>query len=284
MPPHITSTLRSRVRALRNQASLFVLGRSGSRPRAVARTIRAGSGRLSVSERRWIDRIEALRGELEASDESIEKVDYGAGTSCERRDRAEMARGVTVVESIGRITSVSSKKPPWALLLFRLVRECRPVSCVEMGTSVGISGAYQAAALALNGEGHLVTLEGAASVAAVAKRNFERLGLTNVRVETGRFQDTLTRTFADEQPVDYVFVDGHHDGSATVEYFETIVEYLSPEAILVIDDIAWSEGMRQAWTAISSSTSVRISIDLGLMGVCIRGGGGSRRHLGLRLP
>ena len=44
----------------------------------------------------------------------------------------------------------------------RLVRELRPHSCLELGTGVGVSAGYQAAAMELNGVGRLLTLDGSA--------------------------------------------------------------------------------------------------------------------------
>ena len=91
----------------------------------------------------------------------------------------------------------------------------RPGSCLEMGTAVGVSTAYQAAALRLNRHGSFVTIEGATSLADIARSNFQQLGLDTVEVVVGRFQDTLTEVLTSRQPVDYVFVDGHHDEQAT---------------------------------------------------------------------
>ena len=62
---------------------------------------------------------------------------------------------------------------------------------LEMGTCVGISAAYQAAALNDNGAGRLVTLEGYAELAAEAQELWSNLGLSNVEVIVGRFAQTL---------------------------------------------------------------------------------------------
>ena len=65
-----------------------------------------------------------------------------------------------------------------------------------MGTAVGISAAYQAAALALNGRGTFTTLEGAEPLADIARDNLRRLGLGMVEVVVGRFEDTLDAVLA----------------------------------------------------------------------------------------
>jgi predicted O-methyltransferase YrrM len=138
-----------------------------------------------------------------------------------------------------------------------------------MGTAVGISGAYQATALKLNGHGKLVTLEGADSIAQIARSNFQRLGLDSVEVVVGKFDETLPKVLAETQPVDYVFIDGHHDERATVAYFEQIVPFLAESALLVFDDITWSDGMAKAWKTIAGNRRVGVAVDLGQMGLCV---------------
>jgi predicted O-methyltransferase YrrM len=138
-----------------------------------------------------------------------------------------------------------------------------------MGTAVGISTAYQTAALKLNGHGALVTLEGAASLADIARNNFQQLGLDAAEVVVGKFHDTLPMVLTDRRPVDYVLIDGDHDGQTTLGYFEQILPFLAETALLVFDDIAWSEGMKRAWTAIAGDKRVSVAVDLGNVGLCV---------------
>ena len=107
-----------------------------------------------------------------------------------------------------------------------------------MGAAVGISAAYQAAALALNGRGTFTTLEGAEPLADIARDNLRRLGLGMVQVVVGRFEDTLDAVLERRRPVDYVFVDGRHDRQATLAYFEQTSPFLAETAFLIFDDIA----------------------------------------------
>ena len=51
---------------------------------------------------------------------------------------------------------------------------------------------------------------------------------------------------------------------------------LGPGALVVFDDVAWSPGMAEAWTAIQADPRVRVAVSLGTMGVCIVGGEGER--------
>lgn len=239
------------------------------------------SGALTLEEKAWTSRIERLRAELEASTERVTRTDFGAGL----RHAAETAQdgavasldGARVEDEVQRIARFSSKKGLWALFLFKLIRELRPLRCVEMGTALGLSGAYQAAALALNGRGELTSLEGSAELAAIARRNWAALGLQGADVVVGKFSDTLGGVLGARAPIDYVFVDGHHDENATLDYFEQLVPHLASPACLVFDDIAWSKGMRRAWRSIESDRRIQVSVDFGMMGVAIAGAAEKRR-------
>jgi predicted O-methyltransferase YrrM len=133
-----------------------------------------------------------------------------------------------------------------------------------MGTCLGISAAYEATALELNGEGHLFTLEGAKPLAEIAQANLKRLGLENrTEVVTGRFDHTLGATVAAAGVLDYAFVDGRHDEQATVGYFEELLPSMSSQGVLVFDDIGWSPGMERAWAAILESRLITASATVG---------------------
>ena len=134
---------------------------------------------------------------------------------------------------------------------------------------MGISASFQGAALKLNGKGKIVTLEGAESLATIAERSFRSLSLDNVALVTGRFQDTLGKVLDTYKSIDYAFIDGHHDEKATIAYFKQIIPFLSEEALLVFDDISWSDGMKRAWKTIVTNDRINISINLRQIGVCI---------------
>jgi predicted O-methyltransferase YrrM len=109
-------------------------------------------------------------------------------------------------------------------------------------------------------------------------RNFTNLGLDNVETVRGRFQDTLSKVLSANSPVNYAFIDGHHDEAATVKYFNAFVPALADTAVVVFDDIHWSDGMTRAWDVIRRHGHVRVSVDLGLMGIISTAGDSSPRH------
>lgn len=248
-------------------------GLAAANPHISTAILDAASGRTSEAERTWIERIEELRRRMSASSNELEICDYGAGSGSSALTGEEMESGRMIRRTVGEVCTLTSRTERTALLLLRLIRELKPRTCVELGTSLGISACYQAAALKLNGTGSLVTLEGADSVASVAAQNFEGLGLDNVEVVRGRFQDTLPEVLPAHPAVDYAFIDGHHDEAATIKYFNAFLPSLAEKAVIVFDDIQWSEGMKRAWNAIQQHSRVNVSVDLGSMGLVFIAGG-----------
>lgn len=224
---------------------------------------------ISAEEKAYIDRIESLRADLNASTAEISVTDYGAGSPGCRLTAEEMCQGRVTTITVRDACRHASQSRRWGLLLFKLIREFRPPVCLELGTALGISAAYQASALELNHHGRIVTLEGAESLALLARENLGRLGLERALVKIGRFQDTLVEVLPECAPIDFAFIDGHHDEHATLAYFEQVFPFLSERALLVFDDISWSQGMRRAWDTIAADERIKLSVDLFKLGICI---------------
>ena len=226
-------------------------------------------GNTSPDEKAWIDGIESLRAELNSSCAEISIEDFGAGRPDDTFTDREMYEGNVIRKTVGEVCRSASKSYIWSILLFRLIRRFRPSVCLELGTCLGISASFQAAALKLNGAGTLVTLEGAESLAGLAGDNIRSLSLDNTRVVVGRFQDTLGGVLDEYGHVDFAFIDGHHDENATVEYYRQILPFLSERALIVFDDIHWSAGMNRAWRAITADGKIKLSVDLRQIGICV---------------
>jgi predicted O-methyltransferase YrrM len=217
-----------------------------------------------------LDRIEELRDRLLADDTQVEILNFGAGSNTDSRTQEEMDAGWVTHNTVADVCRRAASKRRKALMLYSLVREFAPSRGVELGTCLGVSTAYMATAMRLSGHGTLVTLEGAPSFGEIARRNFAELGLSNVEVRVGRFKDTLPRLLA-EAPLDFAYIDGHHDEIATLGYHRQILPHLTPGALLVFDDIAWSPGMARAWDSIAAHPSNSVSANLGRYGACVVG-------------
>jgi predicted O-methyltransferase YrrM len=220
-----------------------LVGHRDPSSRALARALRSTAvGRLSGAERTWIARIEQRRKRIVATG------DNGLGTACP-------------YWSIPRI---------WGRFLMRLVRELRPASCIEMGSGFGISGAYQAAALELNGSGELLALDQEPSLASIATRTWAALGLERrITLELGPIGRTLEGAASRAAPVHYAFIDAEHTEQATVRNFEMLLPHLAPGAVVVVDDIKVDQGMDRAWTRIAEQDAVSAAVGLRRVGVVV---------------
>ncbi|NBC17271.1 MAG: SAM-dependent methyltransferase [Bacteroidetes bacterium] len=214
----------------------------------------------------WSDRIEALRTMLRRSPAQVTFDDFGAGSRWREAGPRRVTRDV-------RHLVRASVPLHEAWLLYHLVRHLRPRSGLELGTCLGLSAAYVGAALHDNARdghdaGRFVTLEGGAALARLARRHLDALDLSShARVVTGRFQDTLPGVLARHAPIDFAFIDGHHDPEATLTYVDQIAPHLADGALLVFDDIAWSVGMRRAWRALRDDPRLPETVDLWTVGL-----------------
>ena len=250
----------------------FVLGRGTlARLERVAPELAGGlrealRSRYAPDERAVVRRIEALRGRLMGDVTPLALVDFGAGKPDAALSAEQMATGTQRTRTVAEMTG-ASKSPFWAGVLFRLVRTFRPAKALELGTCLGLSAAYQASAQTFNGGGgQVVTLEGAPALASIARTHLAELGIANVEIVLGRFADTLPEVLA-RGPYGYVFIDGHHDEAATLAYFDQVRPFMTPDGIIVFDDIDYSAGMGRAWKALAVHPAVAVAVDLGRLGV-----------------
>lgn len=223
---------------------------------------------LSQVELKWIEKIENLRKRLKESSAEIEVINFGAGSPDSELTTGDMFKGRVSQETVSQI-SHASVPYEYGLLLFKIIRNSNPSNSLELGTCLGISTSYLASALEINNKGKLITIEGAPSLSLIAKENFEKLGLKRVSTKIGRFQDVLDNILQEIKTIDYAFIDGHHDEIATINYFNKIYPFLSPDTIIMFDDIDWSKGMKNAWNTIKRDKRIKFTIDLYKLGICV---------------
>ncbi len=159
-------------------------------------------------------------------------------------------------------TSVQPKK--YQELLFRLIRKYQPKTILELGTSLGLTTNYLADALPE--EGKLYTLEGDPNILAFASEEILARD-KNIVTISGNFDDTLPELLQKLGKIDMIYIDGNHTYEATVRYFKLVLPYLSEKAIVVFDDIYWSEGMLQAWNEVIAHEGTQLSLDLFKLGI-----------------
>jgi predicted O-methyltransferase YrrM len=154
-------------------------------------------------------------------------------------------------------------------LLFQLVRGFRPGRMIELGTNIGISGAYIGIGLRFGGGGQLITLEGSGARLKVAHEVFDELGIGGIETVEGRFDDVLPEVLERRGPIEAAFLDGNHRLNATLRYFEMLRGHMPSGSLMILDDIRWSDEMLLAWQKVSSSTAAEVAVDLGRTGLLV---------------
>lgn len=199
-------------------------------------------------------KIEQLRAKLLMSKKTLSVLDLGASAKTNK----------PVSKRLSDVVRLSVKPAKGAQFLFRLVNRFQPPTVLELGTSLGLTTAYLAYG---NRKAKLITIEGSEALANEAKKNLKALGLKNIKGLVGDFEKVLPEVIRSVDKLDFVFFDGNHQKTPTLEYFYKCIEKAHAGSVFVFDDIYWSKEMTVAWAEIKADPRVRISVDLFSMGV-----------------
>lgn len=231
-----------------------------------------------------------FRKALKYSDKTIQVLDFGAGS----RDQNLQKHQTRPVKQMLSNASVSPKRQR---LLFRLVQFFQPKTILELGTHLGMGTIAMASG---NSKAEITSVEGCPDTAEFTQNNLrfwldkiyseakipshdenqvKILNLTfaeyfeKIRKNAGP-SEIAVKTSANEpaagnkpneatgnKKFDLIYLDGHHDGPATLEYFEQIKNLIHQDSLVVIDDIHWSQSMTSAWNDIIKDPKVTVSID-----------------------
>lgn len=230
-----------------------VRGRGSPGHRALARALSTTArGVTPAEERSWSERIESRREELGTRESPARSFEQGLPD--------HISGGALYV----------SMAPVHAAFLMRLVRELNPAQSIELGTGLGISTAYQAAALELNGSGAIDTVDGSAEWMEVATESLGSLGLGGrVRTHVGPIEAILAEPALAPAPAQYALIDAEHTKEATLAYWDGLLPHLAGDAVVVVDDIPWTRDLRGAWRTIAAHPRVATGLTLGRIGIAV---------------
>jgi predicted O-methyltransferase YrrM len=199
-------------------------------------------------------KVQAYRRKLRHSRERVKVFDHGAGSKVMK----------TTERMVSDIYRWSSIRPKYGRLLSLLVQYFEPHTILELGTSLGVSTLHLALPYSA---GQVTTIEGCPHTAAFTRFMLKELNVVNVEQVSGQFEDVLPDLLARLSALDFVFIDGNHQETATLSYFNLCLGHIHNDTILVFDDIHWSSGMEQAWQKIVNHPQVTVSVDLFQLGI-----------------
>lgn len=149
--------------------------------------------------------------------------------------------------------------PPQGMLLHLLARAFRARRILEVGTLGGYSGICLARALPA--DGRLLTLELEPKHADVARKNFERAGVSGkVEIRLGPARVSMEQLVADRpEPFDLVFLDA--DKQNTWAYFQGALRITRPGSVIVVDNVVRHGGLVDAKSADPNVVGMREMVD-----------------------
>jgi predicted O-methyltransferase YrrM len=214
--------------------------------------------------------IEERRKSLLKDNALIQVTDLGAGSHL-NKDRTKKVK---------QIARNALKTPKLAQLIYRLAKNNNPQLIIELGTCLGITTSYLAKAVST---AKVISIEGCPQTAAVAKRNFEDLHLSNIQLEVGNFDTILPGILAKQPKLDFVYIDGNHRKDATLNYFKWCLPKVHENSLLIFDDIYWSQGMKEAWMEIKQHPQVTVTVDLFWIGLVFFKKGQAREDFKIKI-
>lgn len=191
--------------------------------------------------------------------------DFGAGSHKLGNER-----------SIQQIFKISSSKGHYGKILYQLSNYFQPKQILEFGTSLGIGTLHFHLG---NPTSQITTIE-ACTETFNFTGDFLKDKVATINFIESTFSDFLNQISAEKY--DLIFVDGHHDGKATIEYMQRLEKHSHNDTIFILDDIRWSNDMFEAWNSLRKSDKFNVSIDLFRMGILIPRKQQEKEHFVLR--
>ncbi len=221
------------------------------------------------SGKKVYDDIEKQRKKLLNDETMLTITDLGAGSRLNTNKQ----------KKVSQVAKNALKNQRLAQLIYRLAHHHPAQKIIELGTCLGITTAYLAKA---NQEANVVTMEGCPETANVAYQNFVSLGVKNVELQVGNFNELFPKEVEITPHLDFVYIDGNHTKEATLNYFNLCLPKVHEGTLLIFDDIYWSNGMKEAWEEIKAHPKVTVTIDLFWIGLVYFKKGQVKEHFKIK--
>jgi predicted O-methyltransferase YrrM len=216
----------------------------------------------------WSRDLQEIEQKMRDDSTTLTIADYGAGSKKMGKER-----------KISDLYKTSSTKGKYGKLLFRLARHFQFQNMLELGTSIGIGSLQLHHG---NPSGNLTTVEACSQTQGFAQGLFHKYAQNQITSNLNTFTNYLRLYKGD--PFDFIYIDGHHDGTALLEYVELLRPHILPSTVFLVDDIRWSEDMLNSWKKLKEYPEFHVSIDFFRMGMLVSRPEQEKEHFILRLP
>lgn len=168
-------------------------------------------------------------------------------------------------DTIGRITRRSTPHRHVGRLLFRLVNYFKCETVVHIGGRTGVMSLYPV--MASPSRCRCFTLEEQPERMDAARAYVESKGLTNLRVMSGGYEDSLQRLQDEGIKIDMLFVDLPKKDRNASQLIRLARPMLHGRSLLVINHIRSNREMRSLWLNVKQQPQTRVTVDLYRLGI-----------------
>ena len=182
------------------------------------------------------------------------------------------------IRSISKIFATSSSKGKYGDMLYKVANYYKPKEILELGTSLGIGTIHFSFG---HPESFITTIDACKNTSNEALKNFISLDIKNITALQSTFKDYISTLSLEK--FDLIFIDGHHDGKALIDYLETLNPFTHNDTIFIVDDIRWSISMFKAWNEIVQNEEFHLTLDLFRMGIVIKRNQQEKEHFILKI-
>ncbi|MDX5420729.1 MAG: class I SAM-dependent methyltransferase [Hymenobacteraceae bacterium] len=239
------------------------------------------TGKSDKETKRVVAQIEAIRGDIARQGDKTVPIWYSPrpGSSGHEVTEDLKPQPGDVLEFTMAQLAKTGKDKRWGTFMHLLAKAAQARRIFELGACVGISGCYLASTGFVQ---RFITVEGSGALAQLAGASIHQVYPEGQVVNT-LFDEAIKNILPTlHEKFDLVFIDGHHEKIATIHYYEKLKPFLADNALVVFDDICWSQDMREAWEVLSAKPDFSHSLDLGVLGVCLYNPGGESRYWDLQ--
>ncbi len=163
--------------------------------------------------------------------------------------------------TVGERTSEEVRSEPLMGRIFAWIAATRrPDAIVEIGTAFGVSGMYWLAGLELAARGRLYTFEANEGWGQIARGNLEAVS-SRFQLTVGPFEDNVRAVLGDRR-MDIGFIDAIHTSAFVFAQYEILKRYAAPGALILFDDITFSDDMKACWRWLAALPEVQASAEI----------------------